>query len=61
MEPQDYWDKEPSEEDEITDVNELRKTIYNEFMSDLKIAASMARGLPLDWQLDILLKIMEDI
>lgn len=60
MEPQDYWDVEPSEENEI-DVDELRKTIYNEFMSDLKIAANMARGLPLDWQIDILLKIMEDI
>lgn len=60
MEPQDYWDVEPSEENEIN-VDELRKTIYNEFMSDLKIAASMARGFPLDWQIDILLKIMEDI
>ena len=58
MEPQDYWDKEPSEEN---DLDELRKTIYNEFMSDLKIAASMARDFPLDWQIDILLKIMEDI
>ena len=60
MEPQDYWDVEPSEENEI-DVDELRKTIYNEFISDLEIAASMARGFPLDWQIDILLKIMEDI
>lgn len=60
MEPQDYWDKEPSEENGI-DVDELRKTIYNEFISDLEIAASMARGFPLDWQLDILLKIMSDI
>lgn len=60
MEPQDYWDVEPSKENEI-DVDELRKTIYNEFISDLEIAASMARGFPLDWQIDILLKIMEDI
>lgn len=56
----EYFDDEPSEEKDV-DVDELRKTIYNEFMSDLQIAASMARGLPLDWQLDVLLKIMEDI
>lgn len=60
MTASEYFDDEPSEEKD-TDVDELRKTIYNEFMSDLQIAASMARGLPLDWQLDILLKIMEDI
>lgn len=56
----EYFDDEPSEEKDM-DVDELRKTIYNEFISDLEIAASMARGFPVDWQLDILLEIMEDI
>lgn len=60
MTESEYFGQYPSEENGI-DVDELRKTIYNEFISDLEIAASMARGFPLDWQLDILLKIMEDI
>lgn len=60
MTESEYYGEYPSEEKSI-DVDELRKTIYNEFMSDLQIAANMARGLPLDWQIDIILKIMEDI
>jgi hypothetical protein len=60
MEPQDYWDREPSEEEGL-DVEELRKTIYNEFMEDLAIAAGIASSFPPDWQLQILLNIMKDI
>lgn len=60
MTESEYYGEYPSEEKGI-DVDELRKTIYNEFISDLEIAASMARGFPADWQIDILLKIMEDI
>lgn len=60
MTESEYYGEYPSEEKSI-DVDELRKTIYNEFISDLQIAASIARGLPLDWQIDVLLKIMEDI
>lgn len=60
MTESEYFGQYPSEENSI-DVDELRKTIYNEFISDLQIAANMARGLPLDWQLDVLLKIMEDL
>ncbi len=60
MEPQDYWDKEPSEENEI-DIDELRKTIHDEFMSDLQIAANIASTFPPYLQLQILLNIMKDI
>lgn len=60
MEPQDYWDKEPSEENEIN-VDELRKTIRNEFLLDLHLAATTVRALPYDWQVEVLLKIMEEL
>lgn len=60
MEPQDYWDKEPTEEKGI-DVDELRKSIHDEFMENLVIAANMASSFPPDWQLQILLNIMKDI
>lgn len=60
MEPQDYWDIEPTEETGL-DIDGLRKTIYNEFMSNLKLIADMVRSFPDAWQIDILLCMMEDI
>jgi hypothetical protein len=61
MEPQDYWDKEPSEDDADLDINKLIGEIYKGFMQDLEIAAGIAKGFPENWQLDILMNIMKDI
>lgn len=60
MTPTEYFDNEPSEEDEL-DIDKLRKTIYSEFMSDLEMVASIARAFPAEWQLDIILAMMRDI
>lgn len=60
MTPTEYFDDEKTEEDEI-DVDKLRKTIYNEFMSNLEIIADMTRIFPPEWQIDILLNMMRDI
>lgn len=60
MSPTEYFDQEPSEDDEI-DIESLRKTIYNDFMSNLEIVAAMTRAFPPEWQIDILLSMMRDI
>lgn len=60
MTESEYFGQYPSEEKGI-DVDEIRKTIHNEFIEDLAIAASIASTFPPDWQLQILLNIMEDI
>lgn len=58
MSPSEYYDDEPEEE---IDIGNLRKIIYNEFMSNLEIVADMTRIFPPEWQLDILLNMMRDI
>lgn len=60
MTPTEYFDNEPSEEDE-PDINELIKKVYEGFMHDMEIAASIARQFPDNWQIDILMNIMRDI
>jgi hypothetical protein len=61
MEPQDYWDKEPSEDDADLDINKLIGEIYKGFMQDLEIAAGIASSFPEESQLQILMAIMRDI
>ena len=58
MSPTEYYGEYPSEEN---DLDEIRKTIHNEFLEDLAIAASIASSFPPDWHLQILLNIMKDI
>ncbi len=60
MTQSEYFDDEPTEETGL-DIDGLRKTIYNEFMSNLKLIADMVRSFPPAWQIDILLSMMEDI
>lgn len=54
----EYFDDEPEEE---IDIDSLRKKIYADFMDNLQIIANTVRIFPAEWQLDILLGMMEDI
>lgn len=60
MTPNEYFDDEKTEEDEI-DVDKLVKTIYNEFMSNLEIVYNVVKALPDEIQLEALISMMREI
>ena len=61
MSPTEYFDSEPSEEDDGLDIDKLKKLIYSEFISDLEMVTGIAKQFPESWQADLILTMMRDI
>ena len=61
MEPQDYWDKEPSDNIDEKSTEDIRKECYMEFMNNLTIVYNVVKALPDEIQLEALISMMREI
>lgn len=65
MEPKDYWDIEPTKQDnqKLSDeeISILIKKAYETFMLNLELVSTMVKAFPAEMQLDMLIKMMKDI